>query len=237
MKRTKTITLTAAITAIFLGATIFSACTKSSNNNADPCSSITCQNGGTCANGVCTCPTGYTGTNCGTLATTQIQFTNTTFTPITITVNSINSTIPVGGTVSYSGTYGSTLNFTANTYGQTSTGVQVGEAISWNTSVTFPSSSSLNYDLFVPSTYFFLKMQNADASYSAQGLYVNYGTTAQTLDNTFTIPNNGTTYNIGYYNAYTNTELYVLSNPSGVHWSYYPTFTFTANQTTTFSLN
>jgi hypothetical protein len=33
-------------------------------NNPDPCVGITCLNGGTCANGLCVCPQGYTGANC-----------------------------------------------------------------------------------------------------------------------------------------------------------------------------
>jgi len=32
----------------------------------DPCSNVTCQNGGTCNNGVCDCPDGFSGTNCET---------------------------------------------------------------------------------------------------------------------------------------------------------------------------
>ncbi len=31
----------------------------------DPCKNITCLNGGTCANGICNCPIGYTGSDCG----------------------------------------------------------------------------------------------------------------------------------------------------------------------------
>jgi hypothetical protein len=33
----------------------------------NPCASITCQNGGTCANGTCNCPPGYGGAQCQTL--------------------------------------------------------------------------------------------------------------------------------------------------------------------------
>ena len=32
----------------------------------DKCASVTCQNGGTCNNGVCSCPTGYEGALCQT---------------------------------------------------------------------------------------------------------------------------------------------------------------------------
>lgn len=38
--------------------------------NATLCENITCQNGGTCTNGVCDCPAGFTGTNCETATIT-----------------------------------------------------------------------------------------------------------------------------------------------------------------------
>jgi hypothetical protein len=47
----------------------------------DPCSGITCLNGGTCANGACNCPPGYAGSDCSQLVTpkkvtiTKIQIT------------------------------------------------------------------------------------------------------------------------------------------------------------------
>jgi hypothetical protein len=39
---------------------IFSACKK------DPCDGVSCKNGGDCVNGECSCPTGFTGPDCGT---------------------------------------------------------------------------------------------------------------------------------------------------------------------------
>ena len=38
------------------------------------CTGVVCQNGGGCNNGVCVCPTGYTGTNCQTLVPGDILF-------------------------------------------------------------------------------------------------------------------------------------------------------------------
>ncbi len=45
----------------------FSAITYTSCNK-DECKDVVCKNGGTCTAGVCSCPTGYEGTNCETLS-------------------------------------------------------------------------------------------------------------------------------------------------------------------------
>ena len=49
---------TAFILSAIFGTTIFLACEK------DPCTDQTCQHGGSCGYGVCTCPTGYDGPSC-----------------------------------------------------------------------------------------------------------------------------------------------------------------------------
>jgi hypothetical protein len=48
-----------AVTTLFLTATVFTSCEK------DPCEDVTCLNGGTCIDGECDCPEGYTGSDCG----------------------------------------------------------------------------------------------------------------------------------------------------------------------------
>ncbi len=45
--------------AIIFGAVLYSGCTNK-------CGSTTCQNGGTCTNNKCVCPTGYSGNSCQT---------------------------------------------------------------------------------------------------------------------------------------------------------------------------
>lgn len=57
MKLIKTSLLTAPA-AIVLFAFVIFACTK------DACDDVVCLNGGTCASGVCNCPSGYTGLHC-----------------------------------------------------------------------------------------------------------------------------------------------------------------------------
>lgn len=234
MKKMKRIILTATTMAMFMSAVIFSACTKSSNGNQ--CANVTCQNGGACINGGCSCITGYIGSYCQTPATTTIQYTNDTYTPIKITANGTNSTIPVGGSISYTGPYNTTLDYTAYTYGATSTGTQIGDEITWNSSTTFPASGTQNVNLDVSSFYFFLYIKNTNGSYQGQGLYVNYQSSNQTYDN-IGIPNTGLSCSTGYYLANASCEIYLLSNPSGVHWAYYPAFPFTNNQSITMTIN
>jgi len=46
---------------ILLAYLLLAGCSK---NNADPCENVSCLNGGTCANGTCNCPEGFTGSDC-----------------------------------------------------------------------------------------------------------------------------------------------------------------------------
>jgi len=70
-------TLVTAILFIFLaGAVVYTSCEK------DPCTNLTCYNGGSCGNGKCICPTGYENTQCQTLSVTRYigTYAGTTYT-------------------------------------------------------------------------------------------------------------------------------------------------------------
>jgi hypothetical protein len=58
MKSIKYIALSAFVTISAFCAVLYTSCTK------DACKGVTCQHGGTCSGGNCTCTTGYEGTNC-----------------------------------------------------------------------------------------------------------------------------------------------------------------------------
>lgn len=61
MKSLKQIALSAFLTVSAFSAVLYTSCSK------DECKDVVCQNGGTCADGKCTCPTGIGGTNCETI--------------------------------------------------------------------------------------------------------------------------------------------------------------------------
>jgi hypothetical protein len=158
------------------------------------------------------------GSNSGSGSTTGvITYTNHTFTPITLTINSQVQTVAVGSSATVSGTPGTTYSGTAVTSGSTSGGTQVGLKLTWNLNGTFPSNSS-SVSLDVISDYFFVFITNNHASKTITQVYVNYGLTSQTLDN-ISIPNNGTKYGIGYYKAYTNSNVRLESPNSYWYWS------------------
>jgi len=58
MKSIKHIVLAAFVTLGVFSAVLYTSCTK------DACKDVTCNNGGTCSGGNCTCVTGYFGTSC-----------------------------------------------------------------------------------------------------------------------------------------------------------------------------
>jgi hypothetical protein len=58
MKRIKSVGITSLILLGAFSLITYSACTK------DECDEVICQNGGTCAGGLCTCPVGYLGYQC-----------------------------------------------------------------------------------------------------------------------------------------------------------------------------
>jgi hypothetical protein len=152
-------------------------------------------------------------------------------------MNSSQQTIPVSGSVTYTGTSGSAAVVTAYTSATTSSGTQVGALITWPSFTDyFPTGGNLTTEpLDVSATYFFLKMVNNDASQSVVSILVNYGLASQTTDNVI-VPNNGNTYGIGYYLAFSNTEVYAVSSVSGNYWTSFPYIPNTLNASATVTI-
>lgn len=143
---------------------------------------------------------------------------NPTFTTIDITVNGDYRSIAPGTSVKFSGTAYALATGTASTAGKTTSGNVVGSVMNWNINEYFPGDGgNLDLTLNVGSDYFFLKVQNV-STLSIQKVYVNYGLVGQTLDN-ISIPNNGITYSLGYYHAYSNSNVRAESSSSYWYWN------------------
>jgi hypothetical protein len=167
-------------------------------------------------------------------AVTSITYVNNTPEPVNITVNGQSQVINAGSDIVVKGTPGAASSGNAYTSGRTSSGAQVGLKIAWTINDKFPGSGNFISDLNVGSAYFFLKLVNNSVTPVIR-LYVNYGLLAQTTDNII-IPNDGNIYNIGFYNAYSNSNVRAESN--AVYW-YWPVLNLSgsSNQSVTVTAN
>lgn len=162
-----------------------------------------------------------------TTISTDITFYNPVFTDIYITIGNSTQTINPGSSVTFSGIKGSSASFSAYTLVTSSSGTQLGLRMTWSINLTLTGNAA-SYYLNIPNTYFFLYITNNSPNGYLAPLYVNYGMTAQTED-LISIPNDGVQYGIGYYYAYSNTEVraYFYNNPSSyVYWDQGTNFTF-----------
>jgi len=162
---------------------------------------------------------------------TTLVYANDTFTPIAITVNGVSTTIPAGGSVSYTGPAGSADTGMASTSGVSSMGNIVGSVMSWAINDQFPASGTTTKTLDVGPSYFFLQVDNT-SSFPVNGVYVNFGLTAQTFDN---IAFGQGTFNIGYYAAYTNSNVRCMELYSG-YWQSNISLPGVSNQSFLFTL-
>src|SRR4051812_30945358 len=103
MKQAKAIFITAIITLLTIGSVVYTSCKK------DYCKGHTCLHGGTCNDGFCTCPSGYTGTYCEVGNESNISLSNQTFTPVLVVVNGVTYTVDTGTSIVFTGAYGDTL--------------------------------------------------------------------------------------------------------------------------------
>jgi hypothetical protein len=149
---------------------------------------------------------------------TDVSFCNPVLTDIYITIDATTQTIKPGESVTFYGIIGNTVVYYAYTSGHTTSGSQVGEKIEWNGSLTL-SGGTASYNLDVSSSYFLIYVTNNGSDYLSP-FYVNYGLTSQTVDK-ISIANDGVKYRIGYYKAWTNTNVraYLQNTPTTyVYW-------------------
>jgi hypothetical protein len=173
--------------------------------------------------------------DCGQSSGSTITFVNNAFTPTEITFGGITQTAPAGGSAIFSGNPGAWQTGSASTSGKTVEGNQVGNKLTWNLSYQFPNSGNQTINLNVGSDYFFIKVRN-NGTKPLTKFYVNHGLQSQTLDN-ISIANDNVVRNIGYYKAWSNSNVRaeLQGGTQYVYWNQGTHFTlpFTINQSTT----
>ncbi len=191
----------------------------------DMCAGVTCLNAGHCENSKCKCATGYFGVNCENADSPAIAYRNNAFTPVTIVINGFTQVIAPGAVVGYKRAYGTIAEGSASTSGS------AGAKIIWNILDTFLGSGQIK-NIDVGPDYFFMKIGNGSDYNTLSMLYVNYGLPDQTLDG-IDVPNTSWGYvGIGYYKAFTNSNLRIVTGSE--IWSSPVTLPFTTNQSFTY---
>ncbi|MBI3111893.1 MAG: Ig-like domain-containing protein [Ignavibacteriales bacterium] len=163
---------------------------------------------------------------------------NTVLTDMTISVVGFGSRLVTPAATStflFSANPG-TVGYSAQTSGKTSSGTAIGLTMSWSSTFNTTGLKTRSIDLVVGSDYFFMYMRNT-GSRNLSPVYVNYALISQTMDNIL-IPNDGQTYQIGYYRAYSNTQVrayWVGASTSYTYWNQGTHFIlpFTDNQSAT----
>lgn len=207
MQKAKLLLLTAISTVAIFSVVLYSSC-------RNPCKNVVCLNGGACSQGNCLCQTGYVGPRCESLATTEIDYDNNTYTTVTITLNNTSTyTIAPGSSLAITGHYGDDVSFNASTAGS------YGVVVTWNDISTFPASGALGVPLDIGINFFYLRIINNNNFQTISSVTTNYGTAAAFTDYPSLPP--GSAYSLGYYAAYSNTEVYATSL-SGASWSWFP---------------
>lgn len=209
----------ALVSVTIFSAVVFTACTKKKTT----CATVACRNGGTCNGDHCVCPTGYQGAFCETGVSSFVTYTNTTFTPVTLVINNVTQVLPVGASITLAGTYGTTSSGTATTSGGAkSLGVDlpngvIGLQINWNVNGAFPSTANDTtvVPLQIGATYYYLRMTNNGTSPVTSYIVNTFGSDSLNRQDV-TIPNNGITYDLGYYLAYPNSNIQVTRGNGAV---------------------
>jgi len=164
----------------------------------------------------------------------EVIFHNTVFTDISVTIGSVTKTILVNDSVTFVfAANPGTFSYTATTSGKTTGGSVVGKVINWaGSNIDVAGLTEKRINLVVSSLSFFIYLTN-NGSHTLTPFYVNYGLTSQTMDN-IVIPPDNIKYRIGYYSAYTNTQIraYWQGTTTYAYWNQGTQFTlpWTTNQ-------
>lgn len=154
--------------------------------------------------------------NPGNSTKTVLNFRNNTFTSIAISLDGQAFLISPGTAFSFQGTASSQAFYSARTSGKTSSGTQVGLEIQWSGTFSYPATGTQSINFDVPGNYFYLKVVN-NSAIAMNKVYVNYGLTSETVDNVV-IANNGQVFGLGYYAAYSNSN--VRAENGNTYWAW-----------------
>lgn len=170
---------------------------------------------------------------------TTVSFENTTFTPIEISLGGVNQTIQPAQKVTFQAKAGTQATFNATTSGKTSSGDIVGLKMEWsNSSVTFPTSGTSNVPLAVSGNYFFIMVRNNSVR-KINRVLVNYQLQSGTTENLL-ITNDKQLYKLGYYKAFSNSNVRLENTDVNWNWSYSSSvlaLSFKNNQSVTLNAN
>ncbi len=151
-------------------------------------------------------------------ANTDLVFVNTTHTDLVIEVLGDTRTVVSGEQTTYLDLDGSSVDYYAETSGVTSDGKQVGARLTWSYTVPLVGGT-VTRELSVGTDYFCLYITN-NGYRSLSPLSVNDGGD-EIWNEQIIIPNDGTTYRIGYYLAWANTEVRVYWQDNPTQYTYW----------------
>ncbi|MEI8280748.1 MAG: hypothetical protein WCG87_13400, partial [Bacteroidota bacterium] len=148
----------------------------------------------------------------------SIYFKNNAYTSIKVTINDSTVVVKSNDSVRYDGVIGSTITGTAYTYPYNDTFYHTSGIYHWNISGTCPSSGSISVPSDVDSSYFCLLINNNnyDATKSIHAEYVNYGLPSQTIDSVYVSGTNPNNIVIGYYRAFSNSNVRVSRSDTSI---------------------
>jgi len=133
-----------------------------------------------------------------TLQKHAIWFKNNTLTPVYIELDGNLTKIAVGDSAEYRAKNKYHLQTKASTYVLKGDGGVLGQNLEWHIDTTINSWHNITYPLQIGPDYFLLKMIN-NSPENMIYLKVSSGQTDYSYSFDVTIPNDGRTYNLGYY--------------------------------------
>jgi hypothetical protein len=135
------------------------------------------------------------------------------FADIEFSDNTISKTIQPDLSIINSGVP-DTYIYSAYSYGKTSRDTQLGEKLTWGSTLSISSDTTME-ELSTSNEYFFLFIKN-ESSTSYGSIVINYGNSDEKTEYIGIPASNGTTYSVAYYKVHSDTKirLYDQNNSS-----------------------